>query len=248
MKFKNVKQEVFKLEDIESLVESIRVEVNENFCLCFDLELHLERLLKSIEELGFSLCVQKEEFDLFFLNQIKNKLQYKFNRQVAFTYSEFDDDLNLLRLSTEIYKLRLVYKKDGCFIINLDEYQKDLKKEWKVKILEKKEFHIDSSNPIWKHKFLPRPDFSFYYNQGFDEIIWTDENGNICEGGFTAIIFDTNKTPLANTLESTSLRKLNLEKKETKELKQAWLTNSLIGIKKELDLISIAELSHSEQS
>ena len=90
MKFKNVKQEVFKLEDINTLVETIRVEVNENLCLCFDLELHLQRLVKSLSELGFNFCVSKENFELFIYNQIKNKLQYEFGRNLAFALSEFD--------------------------------------------------------------------------------------------------------------------------------------------------------------
>ena len=232
MQFNNVKQEVFEPKDITSLVETIRVEVNENFCLCFDLELHLQRLLESLLELDFKLAVKKESFELFFLNQIKNKLQYKFARNISFAFSEFDENLNMLRLSKEIYKLRLIYNKDASFAIELEDYKRDLSKKFKVKILSKEEFHIESSNPIWQHKFLPRPDFSYYLDQAYDEVIWCDENDNICEGSFTAIVYGKNNSPLANTLKSTSLKKfsgIDFIQIKRNELKDFSLINSMLG-------------------
>jgi branched-subunit amino acid aminotransferase/4-amino-4-deoxychorismate lyase len=235
MEFKNIKQEVFELKDIKTLVETLRVEVNEDFAVCYDLEAHAQRLLGSILELDFELAkgLESENFTFFLLNQIKNKLQYEFNRQVAFTYSQYDENLNLHRLSNGIYKLRIIYQKNASLKIELDQYNRDLSKDWKIKILTKDEFHIESLNRIWQHKFLPRPDFSYYLNQGFDEIIWGDENENICEASFTAIVYDNNKSPLANTLPSvsisqiTGLKKLQCKKKDLKEIK---LVNSLIGV------------------
>lgn len=235
MKFEHVHQEVFKLEDIKTLVESIRVETNENVTLCFDLEAHAQRLLGSILELAFSFPkgITEEEFVFFLLNQIKNKLQYEFNKQAAFAQSEYDENLNMLRLNNEIYKLRVLYKKNGQFKIEIDPYTRDLNKNWKVKILTKEEFHIESSNPIWKHKFLPRPDFSYYLNPVYDEVIWRDENENICEGSFTAIIFEDNnciKSPKANTLPSTSLENFEMNFQEIKKLpeKGFLLSNSIM--------------------
>lgn len=234
MKFKHVQQEVFKLEDIKTLVESLRVETNENIALCFDLEEHAQRLMKSIIELQFDFPkgVTEDEFIFFLLNQIKNKLQYHFNKQAAFTQSEYDKNLNKLRLSNEIFKLRIIYHKDGQFKIELDEYTRALDKEWQVKLLSKDEFHIESSNLIWQHKFLPRPDFSYFLNQGYDEVIWLDENEHVCEGSFTAIIFEENKSPLANTLPSVSLQIMSdIEKITCREenLRGVRLVNSLIG-------------------
>lgn len=234
MKFKNVDQEVFKLGDIKTLVESIRIETNDNVALCFDLDLHAQRLLKSILELDFILPkdVMKEEFEFFLLNQVKNKLQYQFNKQAAFTRSEYDENLNMVRLSSEIYKLRIVYQKSGGFRIELDEYTRDLSEGWKVKILTKEEFHIESTNSIWQHKFLPRPDFSHYLNQGYDEVVWLDENEHICEASFTAILFEDGTSPKANTLPSTSLNllKAQYQKINRDKLSKAkfCLTNSML--------------------
>lgn len=239
IKFKNIHQEVFELEDIKTLVETLRVESNADFAVCFDLEEHCQRLLKSALALNFTLPkeVKIEEFTFFFLNQIKNKLQYEFNKQVAFTQSEYDENLNMLRLSNEIFKLRLIYHKDGLFKIELDKYTKNLDKDWKVKILKKSEFYIESSNPIWQHKFLPRPDFSYFFDQGFDEVIWLDENENICEGSFTALIFDGSKSPKANTLPSVSLNAIDVEYKEISEklFKTSFYISNSMFIKKITD-------------
>ena len=231
----NIKEEVFKLEDIKTLVESLRVEANETMALVFDLEAHAQRLLTSIVELGFQLPANftQENFAFSLSHQIKNKLQYFFNKQISFALSEYQAKKRLC-LSDDVYKLRIIYQSAGDFDIEIEKYKRDLNKTLKVKILGKKEFHIDSSNPIWKHKFLPRPDFSYYLNQGFDEVIWTDENDNICEGSFTSIIYDDNKSPKANTLPSTSLLHFqDLEFVETKkdELPEDfYLSNSVMGI------------------
>jgi branched-subunit amino acid aminotransferase/4-amino-4-deoxychorismate lyase len=241
MQFEKVPQEVFKLEDIKTLVESIKVEFKENFCVVFNFELHAQRLLNSIIELNFELpkAVTEEEFGIFILTQIKNKLQYKFNSQVMFTEKQGFT-------KGKVFKLRLIYQKDSSFLIEIKEYKRDLDKEWKVKILDKEEFHIESTNPIWQHKFLPRPDFSYFFEQGFDELIWCDENDNICEGSFSAIIFEEEngiKSPKANTLPSTTLKKMDLEniyleyseiKRDNFDQKNFTLVNSLV--KKDVSL------------
>ena len=219
---------ITKLEEINSLVETMRLEAQGEFMLLYDLEAHALRMLKSALELGFKLKAKPEEFVLLFYNQIKNKIQYQFHKQLGL----LNDDIN--NNAKEIYKLRFIMHRSGMLKIDIEEYKRDLKKAWKVKILDEKEFHIESSNPIWQHKFLPRPEFSKYFEQGYNEVIWRDENGNICEGSFTAIIFDNNKSPKANTLPSISLSKIsNLKFVETKGLEKDFiLTNSLIGKKK----------------
>ena len=72
MEFKNIKQEVFELKDIKTLVETLRVEVNEDFAVCYDLEAHAQRLLGSILELDFELAkgLESENFTFFLLNSV----------------------------------------------------------------------------------------------------------------------------------------------------------------------------------
>lgn len=235
MKFENVPQKVFVLDDIKSLVETLRVEINEDMVMVFDLEDHGQRLLRSIIELGFTLPknISQDDFSLFLLNQIKNKLQYDFCKTVSFTKSQRNKNLQFMRLSEEIYKLRLIYSNEASINISIEAYLRDLNKDWKVLILKKEDFYINSTNPIWRHKFLPRPDFSYFLNQGYDEVIWLDENENICEGSFTAIVFNDNKTPLANNLPSISIKQIhNLTKSQCKvdSLEKLQLVNSLIGV------------------
>ena len=219
---------ITKLEEINSLVETMRLEAQGEFMVLYDLEAHALRMLKSALELDFKLKTKPEEFVLLFYNQIKNKIQYQFHKQLGIS----NDDINTN--AQEVYKLRFILERSGMLKTDIEEYKRDLKKAWKVKILNKEEFHIESTNPIWQHKFLPRPEFSGYFDQGYDEVIWRDEKGNICEGSFTAIIFDNNKSPKANTLPSISLSKIEkLEYIETDKLEKDFtLTNSLIGKKK----------------
>lgn len=244
MIFENVKQEVFKLEDIDTLVESIRIEIKQGIAVVFNLERHMQRLLNSIQELGFSLPegISADDFFLFFHTQIKNRAQYKFNSPVMFSNGSPRGVIasEATRQSiTSIYKLRLIYNKNSNFQIEIEKYKKDLNKEWTVKILTQEEFHIESTNPIWQHKFLPRPDFTYFFNQGYDEVIWRDEKGNICEGSFTAIIFDENKSPKANTLPSTSLKFFELDFAQTKELEGSfYLLNSMM-VKKISTVIAV---------
>ena len=241
MQFKNVQQSVFCLEDIGTLLETIKIETKQNIAICHDLELHAQRLYTSIKELGFNIaCSNIEDFKVFLQTQIKNKLQYFFSSPVLFHENLINKEIGLNK-TANIFKLRLLYQKNSEIEISISKYQRDLEKTWQIKVLDKKEFHIEATNPIWRYKFYPRPDFSFYFNQGYDELIWTDENDNICEGSFSAIIYDNNKSPLANTLKSTSLQKQNLVFQKTKkaDLKNIYLVNSMIGKKS----ISICELS-----
>ena len=69
MKFEKVPQQVLKLKDIKSLVETLRVEINRDLVMVFDLEDHSQRLLQSITELNFkfpkNIC--KDDFNLFLM-------------------------------------------------------------------------------------------------------------------------------------------------------------------------------------
>jgi branched-subunit amino acid aminotransferase/4-amino-4-deoxychorismate lyase len=176
---------------IEKLVESLRVEVNADHIVVYDLEEHLYRLISSIDQLEFEIpsqITQYEEFILFFQNQIKNKAQYYFKNPVGFTISTINGERlnNSSLVSTQLFKLRIIYTKNAKFTIDIEPYTRDLNKEWKVKVLDPKEFHIQTTNPIWRHKFYPRIKL---LAEPYDEVIWTNENGHICEGSFTNIFF-----------------------------------------------------------
>ena len=134
------------------------------------------------------------EFILFFHTQIKAKAQYQFNKGVAFFDSRFNIDGESISLkqrspNSKIHKLRLIYNLHGSFEIETEEYTRDLKKDWQVKILSPEEFQINSQEQQWKHKFYPRPSLRGGTTKQSDEIIWTNEKNQICEGSFTNIFF-----------------------------------------------------------
>ena len=184
------------LSTIKQLIESFRVEVSADHVIVYDLEEHLYRLVSSIDELEFdipSYINEYQEFILFFQNQIKNKAQYFFKNSVGFARSTINGqrlDNSSLILQAQLFKLRLIYSRDAHFSIDIEPYTRDLTKAWQVKILTPEEFHIETTNPIWRHKFYPRPQIpSLTRNDGYDEVLWTNGQGHICEGSFTNIFF-----------------------------------------------------------
>ncbi len=191
------------IQDIKQLLETIRVEASPDIAYIYDIDEHINRLLISIRELDFSLpqgINNQEDFILLLRNQVKNKTQYFFKALVNFLGSKLEArSLKLISIRPPasslqplaLFKLRIVYNQDGSFEIGIEPYTRDLKKTWQVKILDPKEFHIETTNPIWKHKFLPRPDTQSLSHSAtkYNEIIWTNEHGHICEGSFTNVFF-----------------------------------------------------------
>jgi branched-subunit amino acid aminotransferase/4-amino-4-deoxychorismate lyase len=198
---------------IEKLVESLRIETNTDHVTVYDLEEHLYRLISSIDELSFKIPSQISEYQeliLFFQNQIKNKAQIFFKNSIGFARSTVNGqrlDSSSLISKAELFKLRIIYSHDAKFSIDIEPYTRDLNKSWQVKILDTKEFHIQTTNPIWRHKFLPRPATpSLSHSATCDEVIWTNENGHICEGSFTNVFFYNNQGQLCTpSLDSNIL-------------------------------------------
>lgn len=182
--------------EINQLLETLRLEEFENMVIVYDLESHANRLEKSIKELSFSSLrgafatkqSNAKDFTLFFQNQIKNKAQYKFQKPVAFESWRLEAGSSRQN-NKALYKTQIIYSRNGDFEININTYTRDLSKEWKVKILEPEEFQIDSKDQKWRHKFYPRPPVPYSLFPEYDELIWTNENGHICEGSFTNIFF-----------------------------------------------------------
>ncbi len=200
------------IQNITQLLETIRVEQNSNTAYIYDFDEHIARLFNSINELGFSLPSEANHQDgltLLMRNQAKNKAQYFFTKPVSFIGSRFSTQdviarseatqqsrlLNIehLTMNFQLFKLRILYSKNGQFEMNIEPYTRDLSKEWQVKILDPKEFHIETSDAKWRHKFYPREQIasspSAPCNDGWDELIWTNEQGHLCEGSFTNIFF-----------------------------------------------------------
>lgn len=206
---------------IEQLIESLRLEETKDHVIVYDLEAHISRLFASITELSFyhpeplrasgshyktkgnpdvaQALLKMTDFILLMQTQIKAKAQYQFNKGVAFFDSRFNIDRDSISLrqrssSSKIHKLRLLYSRDGTFSIEIEEYLRDLNKDWRVKIFKPEEFQIDSQDPKWKHKFYPRQELSLralakQSSANLDEVIWTNEKNQICEGSFTNIFF-----------------------------------------------------------
>ncbi len=169
---------------IKSLVESMRIENSGNIT-ALNIFRHLKRLKNSVIELKFQIpaSIEPENFELFFFNQIKNFLQYKFKK--IFESYEYLDINPIKKLDRDLYKLRLTYDKDGKFKIEIENYQRNLNQPLKIKILE--EFIVEKNDTKWQHKFFPREDISIPVN--FDEVIWKNDKGEICEGSFSNIIW-----------------------------------------------------------
>ncbi len=189
------------IQDIQQLLETVRAESSTDLAYIYDLDEHITRLYISILELGFSLpkgVSDREGLILWLRNQVKNKAQYFFTKPVSFISTRFlvsnSHDITLHSQAESnlqaLFKLRIVYTKDASFQIEIEPYTRDLHKAWQVTVLDPKEFHIETTNPIWRHKFLPRPTHSLIHSAtSCDEVIWCNEHGHICEGSFTNIFF-----------------------------------------------------------
>jgi len=232
-----------QIDSITKLVESIRVEKYPNSAIVYNAELHYARLASSITKLGFrALGPDNEISKLFFYNQIKNFIQYQFQSVCAFKENSIPiNNEDKSKQNFSIHKLRIEYDKNGKLNISCDKYQKPLDKIWRIKILKPDEFCIDSQDPLWSHKYLPRLSFSL---DDCDEVIWVNEKGELCEGSFTNIFYQkANKfyTPsLKTNILAGIMRELIINKTSASEVlepagelykaDQIFLSNALIGL------------------
>jgi len=249
---------------MEALFESMRVEEYGNAVIVYNSELHAKRLFKSVRELNFVIVRNAKGLDchvanaprndeiLFFQNQIKNFLQYRFNKVVSFKENTIADPFKEAP-THQVYKLRFIYYENADIKINIEEYTRDLEQEWKVRVIEPEEFSINSQDLQWKHKLYSRE--SIPVSAEWQEQIWLNERGEVCEGSFTNIFWKTDETwytpDLSTNILTGTMRELlipalgakevNYTVYDLKKAKEIILTNAMIGIKS----ISLSEGSQS---
>lgn len=218
--------------EINSLVESIRLDIEPDDIIIYDLEQHLKRLQNSARELNLRYDLNKDQI----LGEIKN-----FFDKENLTLSSDIPSAN----KQKIFKLRVILEAQRGSRIEFQPYTKDLNRIFKLKILDSHEFQINSKDVKWKHKFMPRIDFSQYFlRYSCDELVWTNEMGQICEGSYTNIfVQDDQGNWLTPKLESNILagimRGKFIERLKAKEsflypqdiqnARKVLLCNSLIG-------------------
>lgn len=228
----------------KALIESICVEKQQDLVIAFNLERHLKRLIKSIDSFNFEYIkgVEKDHLEFFLFNQIKNHLQYKFNS--VFSSADFLDTQPVKASQRQLYKLRLIYKKDACFEIECNEYKRDLNKILKIKILDFNNFHVSKDDKKWKHKFYPRAKITI--PESYDEVIWLNNQKEICEGSFTNIFWRQDNEFYTPSLDCNILpgiareiileaNKINIGNFQLSDLEKAdeiFLSNSMIGLQK----------------
>ena len=97
--------------------------------------------------------------------------------------------LLLCKGNKQLYRVRILYNRNGSYEVQHIPYaEEDIPKIIKLKILDYNTYHINSSNPIHKYKYLPRTDFSEYLKD-CDEVLWLNERHEICEGSKASIFF-----------------------------------------------------------
>lgn len=226
------------IKQINSLFESIKVSIkpaledgSRQAYLIHNLDSHLARLIDSINELGFTKIN---------IADCREKIE-------AYLKEYFEQEQNL---QTQIFKLRFSYSIEAKYQIECKPYTRDLSKPFRLRVLDFDDFHIDSNNPINKHKYLPRKninDFLKASQQNTDEVIWLNQKKEICEGSFTNIFFKKEvdgrcswHTPalscgiLPGTMRKQLIRELDAVEgsyfvEDLKHASQIKLSNALIG-------------------
>lgn len=245
------------LEGINHLLETLKVECGETSAIVYDVEEHARRLFRSMQELGFKsphMIDKEDEFAIFFQTEIKNYLQYQLKFTVSFKSTK--DLSNITNPLDVVYRLRIIFSIDGSYKVSLKDYDRDIEADWNIKILAPEEFQINSQDLKWRHKFYPRHDFSQHLDD-CDEVIWTNQNGFICEGSYSNVFFqDENSnwhTPslenniLNGVMRETLVFMLNANEgfytaKDLHKAKRILITNSMIR-GKEVNLIKTAKAS-----
>jgi hypothetical protein len=256
---------------INQLLETIRLKYNpeENIITIFNLNIHTERLLHSITELNFKINENSEKSLMFFSKDFSNSaLLDKEIKNLNITNPNirtFTGSFNYDNQEKNIYKLRLIYNIDGEIKREISLYDRFLENNV-IKFTIAKNFKINSEDKKWRHKFFPREEISLNnlisletrchelntninYNQ---ELIWTNEKDEICEGSFTNIFFRKDNQWLTPHIDSNllngTMRKILINELEASEKKtsiydletadEIILCNSMLG-KVRAELINV---------
>jgi 4-amino-4-deoxychorismate lyase len=179
----------------------------------------------------------------------------------------FTGSFNYDNQEKNIYKLRLIYNIDGEIKSEISLYERFLENNV-IKFTIAKNFKINSEDKKWKHKFFPREEISLnnlisletrchelntninHLNKNTislpdtnQEIIWTNEKNEICEGSFTNIFFRKDNQWLTPHIDSNllngTMRKILINELEASEKKtsiydletadEIILCNSMLG-------------------
>jgi 4-amino-4-deoxychorismate lyase len=253
---------------INNLIETIRLKYNpeENIITIYNLNLHTERLLNSITGLNFKINENSEKSLIFFSKDFSNSdLLDKEIKNFNLTDSNiktFTGSFNYDNQEKNIYKLRLIYNIDGEIKREISLYDRFLENNI-IKFTIAKNFKINSEDKKWKHKFFPREEISLNNLISLEthcdelntnkntislpdinqELIWTNEKDEICEGSFTNIFFRKNNQWLTPHIDSNllngTMRKILINELEASEKKtsiydletadEIILCNSMLG-------------------
>lgn len=236
---------------IKQLLETIKITCDQDMAYIYDIDEHFDRLCKSIFDINLPLpkgVFDVDSFAMLIQNQIKNAAQYHFKKTTQFIRTSSKEILSGKTSQTELFRLRFIYNHDAKFTIDIEPYTRDSTKDWKLKLLSKEEFSIDSQDEKFKFKFLPRLDFSQYLipNSEYDEVIWTNEKDEICEGSFTNVFFEDDAgqfhTPYleanildgvmrAKAIKATGAIERSIKADELSSFKKVFLTNAMVGLK-----------------
>jgi len=183
----------------------------------------------------------------------------------------FTGSFNYDNQEKNIYKLRLIYNINGEIKSEISLYERFLENNV-IKFTIAKNFKINSEDKKWKHKFFPREDISLNNLISLEtrcdelntnkntislpdtnqEIIWTNEKDEICEGSFTNIFFKKNNQWLTPHIDSNllngTMRKILINELKASEEKtfiydletadEIILCNSMLG-KVRAELINV---------
>ena len=258
---------------INQVLETIRLKYSpeENIITIFNLNLHTERLLNSITELNFKINENSEKSLMFFSKDFSNSVLLD-KEVINFNLTDsnvrtFTGSFNYDNQEKNIYKLRLIYNIDGEIKREISLYDRFLENNI-LKFTIAKNFKINSEDKKWKHKFFPREEISLnnlisletprdelntninHLNKNTislpdinQELIWTNEKNEICEGSFTNIFFRKNNQWLTPHIDSNllngTMRKILINELEASEKKtsiydletadEIILCNSMLG-------------------
>lgn len=223
---------------ITHLLETIRIKYNpeDNSITIFNSNLHQERLLNSIYELNFKIN-EKDILDNISENSIKffNKLDEIKTFSGSFKYDNQEKN---------IYKVRLIYSSEGEIKTEISVYERFLENNI-IHFSLSRDFKVNSEDKKWKHKFFPREEISLNkVTDNNQEIIWTNEKNEICEGSFTNLFLRKTNIWITPHLESNllngTMRKILIKELKASEEKcyiddlnladEIILCNSMLGI------------------
>jgi len=193
---------------ITQLLETIRLKHNpeESSVIIFNLNLHTERLLKSLLELKFEV---KDHLEIH--KNLFNKINNYFSKPEIKIYN---GSFNYDNQEKNIYKLRLLYNIDGEIEIEISIYERFLENNV-IHFSLSKDFKINSKDKQWQYKFFPREETNLkkllnnhtelFSENSLDEILWTNEKNEICEGSFTNLFLRKKNIWITPHLESNLL-------------------------------------------